>query len=144
MAAPNLVKSYLALWFQLGKRVLSVDGCRHWQPLATLQGERYAAEFERCWQEMTNDYRGDCYLEGTDQTVAELLSPAWDIVGCPRCPIPVPMKLSGPQSPSCPCADRPLWPNLDLPIPRAPLSSQERLASIRERLESRYGDEAAH
>jgi len=144
MAAPDLVKRYLALWLQLGKRIASIDGCRHWQPAATLHGDRYAPEFERCWQEMINDYRGACYLEGTNQTLAELLSPAWDIVGCARCPIPVPMHLSGPQPDSCPCADRPLWPNLDLPTPRAPLSSQDRLSRIRDRLASRYdSDEVA-
>ena len=142
MAAPDLVKRYLAIWFQLGKRVAAIDGCHFWKPTATLCGDRYAPEFERCWQEMIHDYRGACYLEGTNQTLAELLSPAWDIVGCARCPIPVPMRLSGPQSDSCPCADRPLWPNLDLPVPHAPLSSRDRLAQIRDRLANRYGDEA--
>ncbi|MEO0947216.1 MAG: hypothetical protein AAFY11_03560 [Cyanobacteria bacterium J06641_5] len=144
MAAPDLVKRYLALWFQLGKRVASIDGCRHWQPATTLHGERYAPEFERCWREMINDYRGACYLEGTSQTLAELLSPAWDIVGCPRCPIPIPMRPSGAQPDACPCDDRPLWPNLDLPAPHAPLSSQDRLARICDRLTSHYGsDEVA-
>ncbi len=143
MASPDRVKHYLALWFQLGKRVVSVDGCRHWRPAATLKGDRYAPEFERSWEEMLADYRGACYLEGTDQTLADLLTPVWEIASCARCDIPIPLRLSGPQPPSCPCADRPNWPNLELPRPRAPLSSQDRLARIRARLVDRYSNECS-
>lgn len=143
MAAPDCVKRYLAHWFQLGKRVLSVDGRRRWRPAATLNGDRYAPEFERCWQEIIDDRCGACYLEGTEQTLAELLSPAWEISSCARCQIPIPLRLSGPQPPACPCTDSPNWPNLDLPAPHAPLSSRDRLKSIHDRLADRRDREAA-
>jgi hypothetical protein len=103
-------------------------------PEPVIQGDRYSQEFEDCWQLVRAPESGDCHLEGTHQTIAELLSPAWDVMGCARCSMPVPMLTVGTPDLECPCIDLPTWPNLEVPMPRAPISSQSRLIEIRDRL----------
>ncbi len=73
---------------------------------------------------------GDCYLEGTSQTIQELLSPQWEISSCARCEMPVPMIQLGMQPNTCTCSDLDNWPNNELPPPREPVSSREKLRTI--------------
>lgn len=134
MASEQDIRRYLAYWFQLGKRVLLNDGQQSQLPRPVIQGDRYSQEFERCWQDILSPASGDCYLEGTEQTIDELLSPQWEVSPCARCQMPVPVTSLGMPSLNCPCAELPNWPNFELPSPRSPLSSSEQLQHIRERL----------
>jgi hypothetical protein len=133
MASFDQVKQYLAYWFQLGKR-LKFDRGEALLPQPVIEGDHYSPEFEACWQQALQAGGQDCYLEGTGQTIADLLSPSWDVVGCARCGMPVPTVNLGVQSGSCPCFDLPTWPNSDLPQPRSPVDSRNQLEQIRERL----------
>ena len=134
MASEKEVKQYLAYWFQLGKGVLLNNTQETLLPHKIISGDRYSQEFEHCWQKILDPQNGDCYLEGTTQTVAELLSSTWSINSCCRCGMPVPMIELGIQSNICPCHDLPDWPNNELPLPRTPIDSQEKLKSIYQRL----------
>lgn len=98
------VKRYLAYWFQLGKGVVFPKGQETLRPQPIFEGNRYSAEFEQCWQKILSTDTS-CYLEGTEQTIQQLLSPAWEIVGCPRCELPVPMTVAGVAAPVCTCFD---------------------------------------
>jgi hypothetical protein len=139
MATREQVKLYLAYWFQLGKRVLLKNGEEAWQPQPVFFGNRYSYEFETCWQQMLEPDNGDCYLEGTEQTIQQLLTPVWDIVECAKCEMPVPMSHRGYLSSSCPCFDLPSWPNLELPLPRQPANNRQSLLNICRRLQ-KLGD----
>ncbi|HEY9637428.1 MAG TPA: hypothetical protein V6D14_28770 [Coleofasciculaceae cyanobacterium] len=134
MAPEQQVKRYLAYWFQLGKRVLIRNGDAALQPQSVMAGDRYSDEFESIWQQIVSPDSGDCYLEGTHQTITELLTPEWNVEACSRCEMPVPVKNAGMPPELCPCNDLPNWPNMDLPLPREPISSQDRLQEIRDRL----------
>ena len=80
MASKTEVKKYLAHWFQLGKKVFINNGAASLQPQKVIDGESYSDDFEECWQKVISPSSGECYLEGTQQTIAELLSPGWDMV----------------------------------------------------------------
>lgn len=134
MASSAQVKQYLAYWFQLGKKIQVNGGKEALLPQPVIQGDRYSDEFENCWQRVTAADAGDCYLEGTSQTVAELLSPAWEVNPCARCEMPVPVPNLGVKSLECPCNDLPSWPDTSIPQPRSPVSSQAQLSQIRDRL----------
>ena len=134
MASKTEVKKYLAYWFQLGKKVLINNGAASLQPVNVIDGENYSEDFEKCWELVLSSESGECYLEGTQQTVSELLSPEWDIASCSRCEMPVPQKNLGMPSLSCPCNDISNWPNTDLPPPREPVGSQKQLTKIRDSL----------
>lgn len=134
MASEQQVKRYLAYWFQLGKQVVIRNGQRILQPKQVIAGDRYSQDFEDIWQLILSPDSGDCYLEGTEQTVAELLTPDWDVESCARCEMPIPIKTVGMPPDCCPCFTLPSWPNLDVPAPREPVCSQERLSLIRSRL----------
>lgn len=134
MASEQQVKRYLAYWFQLGKRVFIRNGQTALFPKQVIVGDRYSQEFEQMWQQILLPESGDCYLEGTPQTIAELLTSKWDIEPCSRCEMPVPLINVGMPPDSCTCSDLPTWPNTDLPAPREPVNSQDRLSSIRDRL----------
>lgn len=134
MASEQQVKTYLAYWFQLGKKLLWRNGQAELFPQSVIQGDRFSIEFENCWQKIIAINGQDCYLEGTDNTIAELLSPAWQITDCARCAMPVPMLDLGTQSLECPCNDLDAWPNSELPQPRSPVNSSQRLQAIKERL----------
>lgn len=134
MAASAQVRQYLAYWFQLGKKLLIHGGKEALLPQPVIQGDRYSDAFEACWQRVTSAEAGDCYLEGTHQTIAELLSPAWEINPCARCAMPVPLPNLGVQSLDCPCSDLSFWPDTSMPLPRSPVNSQVQLAQIRDRL----------
>ncbi|GBF80583.1 hypothetical protein [Aphanothece sacrum] len=133
MASEEQVKRYLAHWFQLGKGVF-VPNCQETiLPRQIFTGNRYSSEFEKCWQRILC-LEIDCYLEGTEQTIQQLLSPAWEITGCARCQLPVPIAVAGVASTVCTCFDLSGWPNNELPSPRFPVDDISHLQQIRERL----------
>jgi hypothetical protein len=134
MATKQEVKKYLAYWFQLGKKVVTGNGQANFLPQPVLKGDRYSEEFEACWQKIISPENSDCYLEGTQETIAELLTPTWELEPCSRCNMPVAMRNVGMPAVLCPCNDLPGWPNSELPSPRSPISSQEQLMAIRDRL----------
>jgi hypothetical protein len=134
MANQENVKKYLAYWFQLGKRVVIGNGATHLLPQPVYRGNIYSQEFEDCWQRIISLESGDCYLEGTNETIAELLTPAWEMMPCSRCNMPIPMRNIGMPAEVCPCSNLPGWPNTDLPAPRSAINDQERLIGIRDRL----------
>ncbi|MBF2047998.1 MAG: hypothetical protein IGS54_11645 [Elainella sp. C42_A2020_010] len=133
MASPEQVKQYLAYWFQLGKPLIFDQG-ESVLPQPVVEGDHYSPEFEACWQRILASGGSNCYLDGTIQTIGELLSEKWEMAGCARCGMPVPMLSLGVQSGPCPCFDLPTWPNLDLPLPRLPVDSRSHLEQIRARL----------
>lgn len=134
MASETQVRQYLAHWLQLGKRVFIHNGKEALQPRSIIAGDRYSPEFEDCWRRVCASDAGDCYLEGSEQTIAELLSSEWDVDACSRCAMPVPIRKVGLPPDSCPCFDLPNWPDNELPQPRSPVSSQTLLSQIRDRL----------
>ncbi|MGF1496633.1 MAG: hypothetical protein ACFB8W_07390 [Elainellaceae cyanobacterium] len=134
MATENEVRQYLAYWFQAGKGLVIDGGRGYCRPSRVIQGDRYSPEFEQCWNQVQTADSGDCYLEGTSQTIADLLSPSWDVSPCARCGMPVPMVSVGMPPVECPCSDLPTWPNQDLPQPRSPINSSDRLSKIHQRL----------
>lgn len=136
MATKQEIKNYLAYWFQLGKKVVTVNGEASFLPRPVLKGDRYSDEFEECWQKILSS-SSDCYLEGTHETINELLTPAWEVIPCGRCEMPVPMRNLGMPPLLCPCNDLENWPNTELPAPRSPINNQDQLTLIRHRLESK-------
>lgn len=134
MASTEDVKRYLAYWFQLGKKVVIDNGAATLQPRQVIKENRYSEEFEDCWKKIISPESGECYLEGTHETIAELLTPAWDVSPCARCNMPVPARNVGMPPQMCPCFDLADWPNTELPPPRCPVNTQEKLMSFRNRL----------
>lgn len=135
MASQTQVKQYLAYWFQLGKKVLLHNGNESRLPQPVIQGDRYSREFEDCWNEILSPESGDCYLQGMEQTIDELLSSEWELEQCSRCSMPVPMRTMGMPPCNCPCFDLPNWPNLEAPLPRLPVSTRLYLLNICNRLQ---------
>lgn len=134
MASQHHVRQYLAYWFQLGKRLMTHNGQQAIKVNSVIAGNRYSDEFEACWQLAKSPESGDCYIEGTHQTISELLSPAWEINPCARCSMPVPMRSLGMPPSECPCFDLPNWPDEQLPKPRSPICTPSSLQKIRDRL----------
>jgi hypothetical protein len=134
MAASEQVKRYLAYWFQLGKPLVVEPDQRTILPQPIIVGNRYSPEFESLWQQLLALGGQGCYLEGTVQSIADLLSSTWEISDCARCGMPVPIISLGVSSAPCPCFDLPTWPNSDLPQPRLPVDERSRLGQIRDRL----------
>lgn len=134
MASEKQVREYLAYWFQLGKRVFIRNGQEALLPQPVIQGEKYSQEFERCWQRILLPESGDCYLEGTHETIASLLTPVWEMMPCGRCSMPIPIPNVGMPAENCPCQNLEGWPNTELPAPRAPVDSKAQLSQIQARL----------
>lgn len=134
MASEYEVRKYISYWFQLGKKVLIRNGSEAVLPKPVIAGDRYSQEFEECWQKIVSPDSGDCYLEGTKETIGELLTPAWEMSPCARCAMPVPFRDSGMPAECCPCNDLAHWPNTEIPQPRSPVISQLQLSGIRDRL----------
>lgn len=134
MASHTQIRQYIAYWFQLGKKVLIKNGQEAIIPQVVLSRDRYSQEFEECWLKILSPDSGDCYLEGTEQTIEELLSPEWEVDSCARCSMPVPSRVRGMPSGCCPCFDLPNWPDTETPLPRSPISNTAHLISICERL----------
>ncbi|VEP11282.1 conserved hypothetical protein [Hyella patelloides LEGE 07179] len=137
MASSEKVKLYLASWFQLGKKLVFDNGQEISLAHSIIKGDRFSDEFEACWQKVIAQGGTNCHLEGTETNLDALLSPAWDIFACARCNMPIPRLELGVQTVNCPCVDMPQWPNLELPLPRAPINSNSRLANINNRLMSK-------
>ncbi len=137
MASEQQVRTYLAYWFQLGKKLLWRNGQEQLLPQPVINGDRYSQQFEDCWRKIMTVSGKDCYLEGSRETIEDLLSPAWDIDGCARCAMPVPVTEIGIQSLECVCNDLENWPNSELPQPRSPVSNSARLNSINSRLKAK-------
>jgi hypothetical protein len=134
MASLAEVKEYLAHWFQLGKKVYINNGDTELLPQHIFHNMDYSAEFERCWELVLSDRSGDCYLEGTSQTIAELLTPSWDLVDCARCSMPIPLPVAGIPAESCACVDLPNWPNDEIPSPISSVAVRSRLVDMQNRL----------
>ncbi|MBK1990271.1 hypothetical protein A0J48_022550 [Sphaerospermopsis aphanizomenoides BCCUSP55] len=133
MANKQEVKKYLAHWFQLGKKVIVGNGEEILLPTSVVNGDRYSQEFEDCWQKMLSLIGiRECYLEGTHETIDQLLTPVWEILPCGRCAMPVPIKTMGMPSLLCPCFYLSTWPNNELPSPRCPVNNLEQLTEIRD------------
>jgi hypothetical protein len=135
MATESQVKDYVAYWLQLGKRVALRNGQKWLRPTQILAENRYSPEFEACWDQVRTT--SDCYIEGTGQAVAQLLTDEWDITDCARCGMLVPMPAAGMPifQTECPCADMPDRPNNESIPARAPISTDAILGRIRERLQ---------
>ncbi|MFK8183252.1 MAG: hypothetical protein AB8B99_07740 [Phormidesmis sp.] len=134
MASPIEIKNYLAHWFQLGKQVLNDNGQISYKPATVIQGERFSPEFERCWDAILATDGQSLYLEGTDETIADLLSPKWEMTQCARCEMPVPIPQVELAERLCPCNDLPTWPNEEIPQPHLPIDNNQRLNQLRKRL----------
>ena len=134
MASEQEVKRYLSYWFQLGKKILIRNGQESLLPQPVIQGDRYSQVFEDCWQRIIAPESGDCYLEGTTETVAELLTPQWSLDPCARCQMPVPVRHVGMPPLTCPCNDLSNWPNTEIPAPRSPVNTQAQLQLICDQL----------
>ena len=141
MASPEKVKTYLAYWFQLGKKLILNDDKEITISDSVVKGDRYSEEFEAYWQDILDREGKNYYLEGTEPSLHELLSSKWQIRSCARCSMPIPKLELGKQSLDCPCVDLPSWPNFELPLPRAPIDSNSRIKSITDRLSSRKSNE---
>ena len=141
MAQSQQVKKYLAYWFQLGKKIVNSSGNHSLMPKKILNGHGYSSEFENLWKLITQEHKYEqYYLEGTRQTIKQLLSSQWDIVNCARCDMPVPIIELGQQNNhGCVCDDLDNWPNNELPLPRQPVNTQHKLIKIRESLMSKEG-----
>ncbi|MEM6449266.1 MAG: hypothetical protein AAF703_03030 [Cyanobacteria bacterium P01_D01_bin.105] len=134
MASPQEIKKYLAHWFQLGKQVLHDNGQTRYKPETVIQGDHFSPEFNQCWEAIMAVEGRALYLEGTQQTIAELLSPAWEMTSCARCDMPVPIPQIEITERLCPCNDLPTWPNEELPRPHLPIDSHQKLGNLRKRL----------
>ena len=135
MASNSDVKKYIAHWFQLGKSVMDEANDSVYLPKSIIQGDRYSDEFENCWQTLMQANHQKLYLRGTEQSLADLLSPAWEITSCFRCDMPIPIHDRQLPSTPCTCDDLSNWPNEELPRPRSPVNSQAHLERLRSRLE---------
>ena len=135
MASTQNVRLYLAYWFQLGKKLVLANGRELLLPKPVMEVGKYSRQFEECWQKITAIEGKDCYLEGTDTTIHSLLSPGWDISPCARCDMPIAKVELGLPSILCPCTDLVYWPNLELPVPRSPVSTNNHLTRIKNRLD---------
>lgn len=133
MASVQKVQSFLAYWFQLGKPVVLQHRNTACLPTPVFQGAQFSPAFQACWRQIM-EHPEQSFLKGTDENIAELLSDEWDIEGCARCTMPLPMPVRGIKLSPCPCADLPSWPNDDMPPPRQAICSHTRLNDIRQRL----------
>jgi len=133
MASVQKVQSFLAYWFQLGKPVVLQPGNTDCLPTPVFEGTQLSPTFQACWRQIMA-HPEQSFLQGTDESIAELLSDAWDIEGCARCTMPIPMPVRGIKSSPCPCADLSSWPNEEVPLPRPAVCTQAQLDNIRQRL----------
>lgn len=134
MATEAKIKQFLAYWFQLGKGVIIKNGQYLLKVQSVIKGDTYSKEFEECWQKVISPESGDCYLEGTTETIGELLTSEWEILNCSRCEMPVPLRIRGRPPECCPCFDLPNWPDYDKPQPRSPVDSKSYLSNLCQRL----------
>jgi hypothetical protein len=135
MASQEQVRNFLAYWFQLGKPVVLAGGKSECLPSPVYYKNRFSLAFEDCWQQIMATHGENCYLKGTVQTIAMMLTPAWDMTACARCNMPVPVPTAGMMTLPCPCSDLQSWPNQDLPMPRIAVDDSHYLDNIQQRLD---------
>ncbi|MBE9030429.1 hypothetical protein IQ266_11870 [filamentous cyanobacterium LEGE 11480] len=137
MALPTHVKTYLAYWFQLGRGLRMPPGNQLIKPQTVLADGDYSRDFEVIWQQLSDPkVAAQSYLDGTVQTIAQLLEPTWEIQDCARCSLPVPMKATGLPTLSCPCDELQNIPDLTELPPRQPIDSKVVLQDLCQRLET--------
>lgn len=136
MASTTEVRTYLAHWFQLGKKLVLHDR-ETLLPQPVITGDRLSPQFEECWQKIMKVGGENCYLEGSQESIKDLLSSNWDINSCARCDMPVAIVNLGIQSLDCLCSDLDNWPNDELPQPRSPINNKAALNKIRGRLQAK-------
>jgi hypothetical protein len=142
MASRTLVKNYVAQWMQMGKPVsLSTQG-EQVRLYKILQGEKYSPSFNQLWDEISTTKAQEAYLNGTNQTISDLLSNKWEIIACARCNLLVPSIDIGPRTPvCCPCDDLPNHPNLELVSPHVPVTLASHLDDLCDRLALKSEDQ---
>lgn len=134
MASQTEVREYLAHWFQLGKPIVLAEDRGVCLPSPVFQGGEYSRSFEDCWHRIMVTSGQNCYLDGTTQSIAEMLSPGWDITACARCTMPIAIPVAGTMTHLCPCNDLPTWPNTEVPMPRTAVNNQDQLRTLQRRL----------
>ncbi|HSM83876.1 MAG TPA: hypothetical protein VLS96_19455 [Nodosilinea sp.] len=137
MASQDQVRNFLAHWFQLGKPVVLAEERGECLPDPIFQQGKYSRSFEDCWHRIMVTSGQDCYLKGTTQSIAAMLSPAWDMTPCARCDMPVAVPSLGQMVYPCPCNDLAGWPNTEMPMPRAAVDNRHHLTALRQRLGQR-------
>ena len=142
MASRTLVKNYLAQWMQMGK---SITLSNHGEKVSIhkiLQGEKYSDQFNQLWDQISTTKAEEAHLSGTDQSISDLLSNNWEIIGCARCNLLVPSLDLGARVPvCCPCDDLPNHPNLDLVAPHHPTTLVNHLDQLCDRLAQKNEDQ---
>ncbi len=134
MSNYDAVKKYFAQWLQMGKKVFMKNQNKLVGMNCVVRGESYTNEFEQLWAEISDPRSGDVYLEGTDESVQELLSPKWEVIACARCAMPVPIGMGPQVAQICPCDDLGCSPNLEAIAPREPVITAKHLTRIMSRL----------
>lgn len=135
MASRTLVKTYLAQWMQMGKSVHLVQQNKEIFIHKIIQGEKYSSGFNQLWLEISTTKAQEAYLNGTDQTISDLLSNRWEIIPCARCNLLLPCLDMGARKPiSCPCDDLIGHPNLDSIAPHPPIKTLNHLDNLCDRL----------
>ncbi|MFH7245514.1 MAG: hypothetical protein ACHWZW_21985 [Spirulina sp.] len=135
MASQEQVREFLAHWFQLGKPVVLAEDRGECLPSPIFHKGSYSQSFENCWHQIMVTSGQGCYLEGTTQSIATMLTPAWEITACARCEMPVALPILGLNPCPCPCHDLQTWPNTEVPTPRPAVDDDQHLSDIQQRLE---------
>jgi hypothetical protein len=139
MASQEQVRNFLAHWFQLGKPVVLAEQRGECLPDPIFHNGDYSQSFEDCWHRIMVTSGQDCYLQGTTQSIAAMLSPAWDMTPCARCEMPLAIPIAGSMNYPCPCSDLMSWPNTEVPTPRTAISNDAHLRELRQRLDQVQG-----
>ncbi|HIK44132.1 MAG TPA: hypothetical protein IGR64_04505 [Leptolyngbyaceae cyanobacterium M65_K2018_010] len=134
MATQEQVRNFLAHWFQLGKPVVLAGNQGECLPAPVFYQGGYSQAFEDCWQRIMSTGGEGCYLRGTTQSIATMLTPAWEVTACARCTMPVAIPTLGMMKFPCPCHDLYSWPNYEVPIPRSAVDDQQYLSEIQKSL----------
>jgi len=135
MASQEQIRSFLAHWFQLGKPVVLAGDRDECLPCPVYYKNGYSQSFEECWQRIMESRGEGCYLKGTTQTVAEMMTSGWEVTPCARCEMPVAVPTLGTMKFPCPCHDLHTWPNYDVPTPRMAVDDGHHLGEIHRRLD---------
>lgn len=143
MASQAQIRDFLAHWFQLGKPVVLAEDRGECLPCPIFANGHYSRSFEDCWHQIMVTSGQDCYLKGTAQSIAAMLSPTWDITACARCEMPVAMTSLGQANYPCPCNDLPTWPSTEVPMPRTAVDNQRHLSELLHQLDRVQGKPAA-
>jgi hypothetical protein len=80
MASESKVRHYLGYWLQFGKKIIMYNGTVAKGLESAISREGYSQEFEDLWAEVRSPDSGNCRLEGSWETIDELLTPQWEIV----------------------------------------------------------------